>query len=565
MNAPTPDLAALVARLTQPGAPFELVDVALPDGPAKAYRHAPATLAALIEAARVHGPKPFMAYAGEHWTYERFFAAVDALAGRLQAEARLQPGDRVAIAMRNRPEWAVAFAAIVLAGGVPAPVNSFGLRDELRGALAEVSPKVLFCDDERLDRLAPDLATLGCHVVNVGRSPDPRSGVLAWAPLVAPGGPACQPVIRQPDDAALLVFTSGSTSRPKAVQSSQRAVAQALMNIDFIGALSGMTSPQAVAALMAKGLAPATLTVVPLFHVSGLYAQLLTTLRNGRRMVFMHRWDAAQALQLIRDEKITQFSAAPAMVQQLMQAAGFDPAGSAASLGGVGFGGSGLPQGLIDQVLARFPNSMSGIGFGMTESNGVGSAISGQLFEGRPRSSGLCSPVIELRISAPDGRPLPNGEAGEICLRGVTVMQGYWGQPEATAQALRNGWLHTGDIGYLDGEGFLFVVDRLKDVINRSGEKIAAAEVESCLSQHPAIDEAAVLSVPDADTGEAVAAVVTVRPGRTVSVDELRAHVAAHLAGYKVPTRIELRTEALPRNATGKLVKAELRKMFSAA
>ena len=361
------------------------------------------------------------------------------------------------------------------------------------------------------------------------------------------------------------MFTSGSTSRPKAVQSSQRAVAQALMNIDFIGALSGMTSPQAVAALMAKGLAPATLTVVPLFHVSGLYAQLLTTLRNGRRMVFMHRWDAAQALQLIRDEKITQFSAAPAMVQQLMQAAGFDPAGSAASLGGVGFGGSGLPQGLIDQVLARFPNSMSGIGFGMTESNGVGSAISGQLFEGRPRSSGLCSPVIELRISAPDGRPLPNGEAGEICLRGVTVMQGYWGQPEATAQALRNGWLHTGDIGYLDGEGFLFVVDRLKDVINRSGEKIAAAEVESCLSQHPAIDEAAVLSVPDADTGEAVAAVVTVRPGRTVSVDELRAHVAAHLAGYKVPTRIELRTEALPRNATGKLVKAELRKMFSAA
>jgi long-chain acyl-CoA synthetase len=563
MNTPILDPGSLIARLTQPGAPFELCEVALADGPARAYRHAPPSLIALIEAGRVHGAKEFMAHAGERWSYERFFAAVDALAGRLQAEVHLEPGDRVAIAMRNRPEWAVAFAATVLVGAVPAPLNSFGLRDELRGAIAEVSPRVLVCDDERLDRLAPDLATLGCHVVNVGRVPDPASGVLAWAPLVAPGGPARQPVTRQPEDAALLVFTSGSTSRPKAVLSSHRAVAQALMNIDFIGALSGMSSPQAVAAIMAKGLAPATLTVVPLFHVSGLYAQLLTTLRGGRRLVFMHRWDPAQALQIIRDEKITQFSAAPAMVQQLMQVAGFDPAASAASLGGVGFGGSGLPQGLIDQVLARFPHSMSGIGFGMTESNGVGAAISGQLFEGRPRSSGLSSPVIELRIVDADGQPLPAGEAGEICLRGVTLMQGYWGQPEATAQALHGGWLHTGDIGYVDAAGFLFVVDRLKDVINRSGEKIAAAEVESCLSRHPGVDEVAVFAVPDAQTGEAVVAVVVLRPGRSASQADLQAHVAAHLAGYKVPSRIELRAEPLPRNATGKLVKAELRRLYA--
>jgi long-chain acyl-CoA synthetase len=562
MNQASAEVDGMIAQLTRAGAPFELTQVKLGGRRLRAYRNAPTTLAELINAGRVHGAKEFMAYQDDHWSFDRFFAAVDALAGRLQGEAGLQPGDRVAIAMRNRPEWAVAFAAAVLVGAVPAPLNSFGQRNELVEAINDVGPRVLFCDADRCKRLEADLQGLGCHVVLTDAEPAAGSGVLSLRALIAPGGPKPKPVTLKPDDPALLLFTSGASSRPKGVLSAQRAVCQALVNIDFIGALSGLTSPVSVAALMARGLMPTTLSAVPLFHVSGLHAQLLTSLRNGKRLVFMHRWDPTQALQMIRDEKITQFNGAPAMVMQLMATPGFDPANSARTLGGVGFGGAGLPQRLIDDVLSRFADSMSGIGFGLTETNGVGAAISGRLFAGRPRSSGLKSPIVELRIAGPSGEAQPAGEAGEIWVRGVTVMKGYWRQPEATAQALKDGWFRTGDIGYIDNEGFLFVVDRIKDVINRSGEKIAAAEVESCLLQHPLVAEAAVIARPDDTHGEVPVAIVVPQPGATLRAADVVAHVAARLASYKVPAEVIVRSDALPRNPAGKLLKGDLKRLY---
>jgi long-chain acyl-CoA synthetase len=565
MDAGQGGTAALIARLTAPGAPFELTEVVVDGRPVKAYRNAPATLVDWIEAGRAHGAKEFIAYQGDRWSFDRFFAAADALAGRMQAELGVRAGDRVAIAMRNRPEWAVALAAAVLVGAIPAPLNSFGTGDELRAALAMVGPSLIFVDADRLQRLEPDLAGLAGRTVLADAEPAPGSDVLSFARLVAPGGPARIPALPGPDDPALLLFTSGASTRPKAVLSTHRAVCQALFNIDFIGALSGMTSPKAVAALMARALPPATLTVVPLFHVSGLHAQLLATLRAGRRLVFMHRWDPAQALRMIQDEKITQFNGAPSMVAQLVATAGFDPAGSARTLGGVGFGGAGLPQALIERVLGLFPDSMSGIGFGLTETNGAVSAISGALFAAKPHSSGPLSPLFEARIVDSLGRALPAGETGEIWVRGVTVMREYWGQPEATAAALVDGWFRTGDIGYLDDDGFLFVVDRLKDVINRSGEKIAAAEVESCLSECPGVREAAVVAMPDPVTGEAVVAVVVPDEGATLTPEAVQAHVATRLASYKVPSRVLIRADRLPRNPAGKLVKGELKKELAAA
>lgn len=563
MSHATDSIASAISQLTGAGAPFELVEVEIGGVRLKVYRHAPASLPDFFNAARAHGAKEFMAYQGERWSFDRFFKEVDALAGRLQHEARLKAGDRVAIAMRNRPEWTVAFAASCLVGAIPVPLNSFGLREELRAALADVSPRVLFCDVDRLRRLEPDLQDLGCHIVVCDAEPAAASGLLSYRAVTAPGGPAAKPVALRPDDPALVLFTSGATSRPKGALSTQRAVCQALMNIDFIGALSGMTSPQVVQALMARGVAPATLTVVPLFHVSGLHAQFLTTLRNGRRLYFMHRWDPMQALQLIGEERITQFNGAPSMVMQLVEKTGFDPKSNASTLAAIGFGGAGLPQRLIDHVLNLLPDSMSGIGFGLTETNGVGAAISGRLFAGKPRSSGLKSPIMELRIADLDGAELPRGEAGEIWMRGVTVMREYWSQPEASAQALAGGWFHTGDVGYLDDEGFLFVVDRIKDVINRSGEKIAAAEVESCLLQHPGIAEAAVIAQPDETTGEAVVAVVVPRPGAALDAAEVRSHVAARMASYKVPSLVHIRSDGLPRNPTGKLLKPELKRQYT--
>ena len=544
------------AQLTATGAPFEIEAVERDGQQMPAFRNAFKTLPELLAAGRAHGDKEFMVYGADRWSFDRFFAAADALAGRLQQEQGVQAGAHVAIAMRNRPEWAVAFVALALIGAVPVPLNSFGMRDELLANLRDVQPRWLVCDQDRYARVSDELAALGCRSIVV----DADVGTLRWTLLVGGGAPSWQPVELAPADPALILFTSGASSRAKGVLSSQRAVCQALFNIDFIGAISAITSPAAVAAIMARGLQPTTLSAVPLFHVSGLHAQLLASLRNGRRLVFMQRWDPATALELIRTERITQFNGAPAMVQQLLRQPGFDDPAVTGSLGGLGFGGAGLPQGLIEAVLSRRGDSLSGIGFGMTESNGVGAAASGALFQLRPTSAGPASPIVELQIVDSEGRSRPKGETGEICLRGITLMDGYW-EPAAVRTACTvEGWFHSGDVGFLDAEGFLHVVDRIKDVINRSGEKIAAAEVESCLLLHPLVVEAAVVGLPDEQTGEAVVAMVSLAEGGHITAQELQAHVAARLAAYKVPVRMHLRHEPLPRNPAGKLIKSEIRK-----
>jgi long-chain acyl-CoA synthetase len=551
------------AGLTAPGAPFELVELTDAEGHSfKAFKNAFAHLPALMNAGRAHGGKEFIVQEGDRWSFDRLFAAADALAGHLQHTLGVQPGDRVAIAMRNRPEWAVAFVAASLAGAVPVPLNSYGLHDELAAALRLTAPRVLVADTTRLQRLGSTSATLVAHVVEVRESSELAASPHTLEVLTAPGGPVAHAPSPSPEDPALILFTSGATSEAKGVVSSHHAVCQALFNIDFIGAISAMTSPQAMAGFMQRGFAPTTLTAVPLFHVSGLHAQLLISLRHGRRLVFMRRWDPSHALELIRDEHITQFNGAPSMVLQLLEQPGFDRAGAARSLGGLGFGGAGMPQRLIDQVGRHMASTMTGIGFGLTETNGVGAAASGLLFEQSPHAAGAVSPLMECRIADEQGQSLPIGQAGEIWLRGVSLMQGYWQQPDATARALQGGWFRTGDVGMLDEHGLLRVVDRIKDVINRNGEKIAAAEVESCLMMHPEVLEVAVYGVPDATTGEAVVAEVVPRPGSQPETEELRRHAAQHLAAYKVPLYVLLRTEPLPRNPAGKALKPPLREAF---
>ena len=548
------------AQLTAPGAPFELAEEVVDGRTVRVYRNAFRTLPELLSSARAHGDKPFISYLGETWTFDRFFAEVDAVVAQLRAWD-VKPGDRVAIAMRNRPEWAVVLVATGLIGAVPAPLNSFGLGEELHAALADVEPCVFACDSDRLTRIGGDTRVAGCRILCVGATELPAGAADYQAVVSQAAEPPVLPELG-PDDPALILFTSGATSRAKGALSSQRSVCQALFNIDFIGALSALSSPEAVAALMARGLPPTTLTAVPLFHVSGLHAQLLSSLRNGRRLVFVSRWDPAQAIEVIQAERITQFNGAPSMVMQLLAQPGFDDPALTGTLSGLGFGGAGLFQRVIDELQRRRPNSLSGVGFGLTETNGVGAAASGTLFAYKPHSAGVLSPIIDVRIADAMGQSLPIGEQGEVWLRGVTIMQGYWRDPEATAAAMCEGWFRSGDVGYMDDEGFLFIVDRIKDVINRSGEKIAAAEVESCLLQLSDVLEAAVFAVPDEDMGEMVAAVVSVGEGCTLDAAAVRAHVAAHLAGYKVPGVVQVVTQALPRNPAGKLLKRQLRSAF---
>ncbi|BDR08017.1 acyl--CoA ligase [Comamonas thiooxydans] len=545
------------AQLTSQGAPFEVQQVTLSDGRSvAAYRNAFQNLAQVIDAGRVHGAAEFMVYGDDRWTFDRFFAVTDALASRLQKQRGIKPGDRVAIAMRNRPEWAVAFAAIALLGAVPVPLNSFGLSSELMANLEDTRPVMLICDADRHARIREAIAQTAIKTVVV----DGEGGDISWSELTAGGHDGFVSPQLSADEPALILFTSGATSRAKGVESTHRAVCQGIFNIDFIGAVAAMTSPDAIAAIMARQLQPTILSAVPLFHVSGLHAQLLVSLRHGRRLIFIHRWEPEKAVELIRKEKVTQFNGAPSMVQQLIGLPGFEQPESSGNLSGVGFGGAGLHPRLIDEVLAKFKGRMSGIGFGLTESNGVCAGSSGRMFEAHPRSSGVLSPIIEVRIADLDGTALPIGEPGEVWLRGVTLMERYCGDAEATAKAMQGGWFHTGDIGVLDNEGFLTIVDRIKDVINRSGEKIAAAEVEACLLQHEALEEAAVFSMPHEVTGEQVVAVVVGKSGSQVTPELLREFVAQRLAGYKVPSRIVVRAEPLPRNPAGKMLKASIRK-----
>lgn len=549
-------IKAITAQLTSPGAPFELQTMELPDGRVvKGYRNAFQTLPQLINAGRAHGAAEFMVYGEDRWSFDRFFSAVDAVASRMQKQLGLKAGDRVAIAMRNRPEWAVAFAAAALVGAVPVPVNSFGLGSELMSNLDDTTPAWLICDADRYERVKHAVAGSALKIVVV----DGEGGDVAWADLLGADEGYVTPQ-QQGADTALILFTSGATSRAKGVESTHTAVCQALFNIDFIGAVAAMTSPDAIATIMARKLQPTTLSAVPLFHVSGLHAQLLSSLRHGRRLIFTHRWDPAQALELIRKEKVTQFSGAPSMVQQLLALPDFEKPENSGNLSGIGFGGGGLHPRLIGEVLQKFSGRMSGIGFGMTESNGVCAGSSGQMFEAHPSSSGVLSPIIEVRIADLDGSALPLGEPGEIWLKGVSIMQGYWGEKEATEKAMHDGWFKTGDIGVLDADGFLTIVDRIKDVINRSGEKIAAAEVEACLLQHELLDEAAVFAMPHEVTGEQVVAVVVGKPQSELTPEGLRAFVAQRLAGYKVPNQIVVRHEPLPRNPAGKMLKASIRK-----
>ncbi len=565
-NAAEPSVvekAAIVsAQLTSPGAPFELAEIETRQGMQKIYKNAPANLVEMLAQARREDDDCFLVYQDDRWSYRRFYAHVDALASWMYCEG-VKPGDRVAIAMRNRPEWVAVFVAAARLGAVPAPLNSFGLGEELRDALDGLDAAVLACDTDRLERIEAGAVDAKTRILLVGPSPEVgASRCQRFDEVVVRPVGALPDVKPDPEDPALILFTSGATSRAKAVVSSHRAVCQALFNIDYISAVSAMTSPKAMARIQAMQRVPVILTAVPLFHVSGLHAQLLTAVRTGRRLVFMHKWDPKTAVDIMAREQVAQFNGAPSMVMQLLREEQFHTDEVKGGLFGLGFGGAGLPQGLIDEVLDALPDQLVGIGYGMTESNGVGAGISGDIFRFQPRSSGLMSPLMEVQVVSPEGQVLPQGEDGEICLRSVALMTEYLNSPEATADALRDGWLHTGDLGHVDQQGMIYIVDRLKDVINRAGENIAAAEVESCLLRHPLVREAAVMGVPDEDTGEAVVAVVAIQAGEELDESYLQAFVAEHLASYKVPSLISVQQDKLPRNPAGKLLKQQIKKQF---
>jgi long-chain acyl-CoA synthetase len=357
-----------------------------------------------------------------------------------------------------------------------------------------------------------------------------------------------------PDQLATLIYTSGTTGRPKGAVSTHRAVVQALLGFGCRAAVERLRRPEAPA----PSGPPAFILVVPLFHVTGCIPVMMSCFSSGLKLVMMRKWDPERALALIERERVTNFVGVPTQSWDLLESPSF-AATDTSSLVAVGGGGAPAPPQLVKRVSSNFAKASPGIGYGMTETNAYGPQNSGIDYVEHPTSTGRATPILLVDVRDPDGHAVPKGERGEIWFKGPNLIRGYWNRPDATAETIVDGWLRSGDIGRVDAEGFVYVEDRAKDMVLRAGENIYCAEVEAALYEHPAVHEAAVFGVPDERLGEEVAAAVFLRQGATATVEELQAHVAERLAPFKVPTHMRLHEAPLPRNASGKILKRELR------
>jgi long-chain acyl-CoA synthetase len=557
-----------------PGSALETAEVSIGGVQYRAFLHAPRNLASLYAASTRHDARVMLVYEDESYGFADVRARAANLAHRLVNELGIGKGDRVALAMRNYPEWCFAYMAVTSIGAIIVPLNAWWTGAELRYGLADCGAKLLIADAERFARVQGELSALGITALVARPSAALPAGVRDLAPLLQ--GAHTLPVVDvAPDDDASIMYTSGSTGHPKGVVSTHRGITNAIFTWEYLlvtrllPELKPKTAQRVVdwlalgpAALSrpALELPQATMLItLPLFHVTGCNVQFLPAFRHGRKLVMMHKWNPERALELIEREQVTDFNGVPTMSWELVHSPDFARRDTS-SLRSLSAGGAARPPEHVGKLREKAQHALPSTGYGMTESGGLGTAIGGEVYAARPASVGQAlPPLVSIEIKDERGRTLPAGEEGEICIKSVANMRCYWNQPEATAEILRNGWIHSGDLGSLDDQGFLFITGRAKDIVIRGGENISCPEVEGALYEHPAVFEAAVYGVPDARLGEAVAANVRVRPGATVTAEELHAHLASRLAQFKLPAHLWLQEAELPRVASGKIDKRALK------
>ena len=540
-----------IAATTGPGQPYELVDAVIGGRALRVFKHAPSSLRAMFE--QTASELPFLAYEDERWTFAQAWQAAARIGHVLVHDCGVRHGERVAIAMRNYPEWVLAFTAITAIGAVAVGINAHWQADELAYALTDGDVRVVFADVERQQRLA-ECGLDGLQVLAVRTAPA-MPGARALDALTAAAGTVPMPPAEiAPEDLAIMMYTSGSTGHPKGVPSTQRQVLTALLSWEAdrrIGELVASIMP------VPPAVQPGTLLAVPLFHVTGLHASYLVSYRQQRRMVCMYRWDAEHAAQLIEREKLSSVVAPAAVTGDLVRVAQ-QGRHDLSSLLAVGGGGAPRAPEQVRQIAASFGQALPNIGWGMTETNAIGAGNSGEDYLRKPASSGRCAQVLQLKVVDESGHSLPAGQRGELLIRGTSIFNGYWKRPEANAQAFTDGdWFRTGDVAYIDDEGFLFIVDRIKDLIIRGGENIGCGHVEAALLMHPLVQEAAVYAVPDERLGEEVGA--TIHASAALDLDELRQFLSTHLARFEMPRYIVRADAPLPRTPSGKIFKRQIR------
>ena len=575
--APKPWPAMSIAEahriLTAPGMPFEMEELVIRGIPTRTWKNAPPTLRAVVEASRAHGEAIFLVNEDERVSFEAFYRAVAAFARVLQAQG-VRKGDRVALIMRNLPEWPVAFYGAAALGAILTPLNAWWTGPELEYGLTDSGAKVAIMDDERFERIAehlsacPDLERVyvtratqefADHRVTTLESVIGEPGT--WAAL--PDEPI-PPADIAPDDDATIFYTSGTTGRPKGALATQRNINCNILSSASAGARSFLRRGEQPPAADTDAPQRSILISVPFFHATGCFAVLNPAVYGGVKIVMMRKWDPIRAFELIEREKIQAAGGVPTIAWQLIE----HPAREnydLSSLESVSYGGAPSAPELVRKIKETFPKSAPGNGWGMTETSATATTHSAEDYQNRPDSCGPAVAVTDLKIMSVEGdRDLPVGEVGELWCKGPQVVKGYWNKPEATAQTFVDGWVKTGDLARLDAEGFCYIIDRAKDMLIRGGENIYCIEVENVLYDHPAVMDAALVGIPHKTLGEEPAAVVTLKPGAEASEQELRSFVAERLAAFKVPVKVVFWHETLPRNANGKILKTELKKVFDA-
>ncbi|WOX23857.1 class I adenylate-forming enzyme family protein [Streptomyces solicathayae] len=532
------------ARLTAPGAPFAVRDGRYVDGPG--------TLREFVEATWAFGDRPFLVAEERTHTYAEFFAAACGLARRLADTYGLRPGDRAVVAMRNHPEWHIAFWATQLAGLVAVPLNAWWTEDEFTYALDDCAPGVLLVDGERVERVR---AWAGKHdVPGIVFHPGDEALPQKFLAYVADDDPTLgpPPVDVLPEQDATIIYTSGTTGRPKGAVATHLAQVGAAINPRYLASASALRR----GVIPGQGPAPVSLTTFPFFHVAA-FTSFYAVMAAGGTLVLMRKWDAERALELIEKHRVTHYAGVPTTALQLLDLVERrGEAGRLATVSHFNTGGAAAPPHLVGRLTALLGERVEPRnGYGLTETCGGVTANFGAEYRAHPDSVGRPTPVTEVRIDSPD----PDSGVGELWLRGQSLIRGYWGDEQATREAFtEDGWFRTGDLAtYADGR--VTVVDRLKDMVIRGGENVYCVEVEAVLLDHPAVADAAVLGVPHPRLGEEVAAVVLLREDATTTTEELRDHVGRSLAAFKVPAHILVRDTPLPRNAAGKVLKRELR------
>jgi len=560
-------------ELTATGAPFAMTEIEVRGNPMRVFDSAPPSMRSLWELATFHGDKPYIVFEDERYTYAEIDARVRALAGLLRDEHGVGSGDRVAIAMRNYPEWVIGYWAIVSLGAAVVGMNAWWTSAEMKYGLADSGSKVLITDDERLERVLPVLdelrAVAPLHVISVRSDRDLPDDAARWTDVVDPdrAPAALPPADIDPDDDATIFYTSGTTGAPKGAQLTHRGSVHNVLNLAFMSAVSTMADAKAAAASgtavpaadPAATAPPVFMAPTPLFHVTANNCLLQPCTIAGGAIVFMYKWDAARALELIERERVTNFSGVPTMSREMLMHPDWDRRDTS-SVKGMGGGGAPIQPDLVDKIDKSLSGGVPSTGYGLTETHGIITANQAKLYTAKPASCGRVVPTLDARLENADGEIVEGPDAlGELCVRGSIVIKGYLNRPEATAEAIVDGWFHTGDIARIDEDGFVYIVDRVKDMVLRGGENVYCSEVEAAIYEHPDVAEAAVFGVPDDRLGEVVGAAIVLRSGASMTDEELAAFLGERLAKYKIPTAVWFRTEELPRNANGKFVKRALR------